>query len=134
MSTKSNRPIAIILESILVFVFTAWNGLRLGETIFFEKTLVDYHARPGPFYIAVTGGIWLLAGLALLWGLWSGKTWSQSITFVAALSYALWYWLDRLIFQSQDINWIFSLVTTFVLLALVGLGLNSHNSARYFRQ
>ncbi len=134
MSRKINQPFAIIVVSIVILFFSALNGLRFLKTVFFEKTLLDYHARPGTLYLAGTGAFWFIVGITLLWGLWSGRPWGRSITISMTLSYALWYWLDRLIFQSQDINWPFSIIATIILILLICLGMNLKTTIRYFRR
>jgi len=114
-----------------VFWLAAWNGLRLVEAIFFWKTLAEYGTHP--IYIAVSGGVWLIAGLLLVWGLWLGKTWSWMAAFTGTAGYAAWYWFDRLVLQKTHANWPFALTATVVSLLII-LPILSLRSTRLFFQ
>lgn len=126
------RPIRISLLAISNCLVSLWYGLRLVEAIRFWQSLSEYHARPGPGYIASTGGFWLLAGLAFAWGLWSGKLWGWYGEIGGAAGYVLWYWFDRLVFQYPHTNWPFALVWSVIGLAVVLLILLSPKAVRFF--
>lgn len=70
---------------------------------------------PGPLYLAITGGLWGIAGiLAAVW-LLRGRLWSRLVGFSVVLFYVLTYWIDRLFFaQSPGVstNTVFSLLVT----------------------
>jgi hypothetical protein len=129
---KKTRPIGITVLSILVLWLAAWNGLRLGEATVFWKTLGEYGAAP--LYISASGGVWLIAGLFLVWGLWKGKTWGWVSTFAGTIGYTAWYWFDRLVLQKPHANWPFVLVANIVLLLLILVILFSHPTRRYFQR
>lgn len=128
------RPIRISLLAIGACLLSIWDALRLVEAIRFWPTLSEYHARPGPAYIAATGGFWLLAGVAVAWGLWSRKRWGWYGAIGAGVGYPLWYWFDRLVFQYPHTNWPFALVESVIALALLLLILFSSKSVRFFHQ
>jgi hypothetical protein len=111
------RPFGVTFLAIMVVFAAICNGLRISETIFFWKTLAEYGVHP--LYIAISGGVWLLADLFLLWSLWQGKTWSQFAVFSSAAGYAAWYWFDRLVLQKPHANWPFALVATVVSLLII---------------
>lgn len=127
-------PLRISLLACSLCLLSVWYALRFVEAIRFWHTLSDYHARPGPAYIAATGGFWLLAGLALAWGLWSGKRWGWYGAIGTAAGYLLWYWSDRLVFQYPHTNWPFALAGSAIGLVIVLLILLSPKSVRFFRQ
>ena len=127
---KKSRPVSVIILVVLVFYFAIWNGLRLSQAIYFWKTLLEYGAHP--LYIATSGGVWQMAGLLLVWGLWQGKTWAWLAAIVSAISYASWYWIDRLILQRPHSNWLFSMVVTLITLFFVLALLFLHSSRRFF--
>ena len=129
---KIKRPIRVTLLALMVIGFAAWNGLRLGETIFFWKTLAEYGAYP--LYITVSGGVWLLTGLFLVWGLWQGKAWCWAAVFSGTVGYASWYWFDRLVLQKLHTNWPFALVTTAVFLFFILFILYSHSTRRFLQR
>ena len=94
-SPGTRRPLRINFLVLLILAVAVWNGLRLGETIFFWKTLAKYGAHP--LYIAISGAVWIIAGLLLAWGLWLGKAWGWAATLVGTVGYTAWYWFDRLV-------------------------------------
>jgi predicted permease len=115
-----------------VFWLTIWNGLRLGEAIFYWKTLAEYGAHP--LYIAITGGVWPVAGFFLVWGLWQGKSWGWVAVLVGTVGYTGWYWFDRLVLQQPHANWPFVLVANIVCLLLILIILFSRVTRRYFKR
>jgi hypothetical protein len=129
---KMKRPMRITLLAVYVFSVACWNGLRLGEAIFFWKTLAEYGAHP--LYIAISSGVWLIAGLVLVWGLWQGKVWGWVATFGGIVGYASWYWFDRQVLQELHTNWPFALVTTAVFLFFILFILSSHSTRRFFQR
>jgi hypothetical protein len=102
-----NRPFRVILLVLLIVCAAGSNGFRLGEAIFFWKTLVEYGAHP--LYISLSGGFWLNFGLFTGWGLLFGKKWSRMVAMLGTAGYLSWYWLDRLVLQGQHSNWLFTL-------------------------
>jgi formate hydrogenlyase subunit 3/multisubunit Na+/H+ antiporter MnhD subunit len=134
MPARPKRPLRLTLAGLLILATALWNGVRLEQSLFFGKTLAEYHLRPGPAYVAVSGGIWLATGLILIVGLWTGRRWSGPAGIAAVCAYAAWYWFDRLVLQVLHLNWPFSLAATFVLLFLALFALGSPKTARFLRQ
>jgi len=126
------RPFRISLLALFAFCFSIWNALRLVEAIYSWKTLLEYGAYP--FYLALTGGIWLIAGLFLTWGLWRGRRWAWLAATLVTPAYAAWYWLDRLLLQQPHSNWPYALIVTAILLLLVLLVLLSSKTRRFFHR
>jgi hypothetical protein len=110
----------------------AWSCLRLCEAAFFWKVLEEYNASP--LYIAISGGFWLIASIFLALGIWLRKTrnWVWSIVFL--ISYASWYWVDRLIVQLPNSNWPFSLAVTVLLAGICSFILLSTKTRAYFKK
>jgi hypothetical protein len=128
--TKKNRPIRISFLTILFVCLAAWNCLRLGEAIFFWKTISAYHASP--LYISISGGIWLIIGLLIAWGLWKGKGWGRVAALWCMAGYTIWYWFDRLALQETHSNWPFVLVINMISLLFVFSILFSHRARLFF--
>ena len=126
------HPFGITFLAVFVICAAAWNGLRLGEAIFFWKTFAGYGAYP--LYILLSGGFWLIAGLLLLWGLWQGKTWGWLAAIGCAAGYTIWYWVDRLVLQQPHANWPFALVANIVLLLLFLIPLCLSNTRLFFQR
>jgi hypothetical protein len=132
MPDRKRRPLRVTLFVMLILWLTLWNGLRLGEAIFFGKTLQEYHA--GPFYIGASGGVWLLLGLALAWGAWAGKPWAWIASIAGTAGYTLWSWFDRLALQKARVNNSFALAVTLLLLAIVSFILFTRRTRQFFRK
>jgi hypothetical protein len=113
---KNQRTNGISFLALFVLGVAAWNGVRLVQGIFLWTTLRQYGVYPGPAYISIGGGIWLLAGLITAWGLWRIKPWAWYAGTFSPLLYAIWYWFDRLIEQQPHANWPFTLSATLVIL------------------
>jgi hypothetical protein len=54
--------------------------------------------RPGPLYLAITGGVWGGVGLVALVWMALRRPWYRLVGMAAALVFALTYWIDRLLF------------------------------------
>jgi len=116
----AHRPFRFALAAILFAGISIWNGWRLVAAIFFWPTLAEYHSSPGPGYIVLTGGFWMMVGVVVTGGLWWGSHWGRPVAITAALGYAVWYWFDRLVLQSAPHeNWPFTLVVTALLLFII---------------
>jgi hypothetical protein len=124
------RPGNITILSIFVLCFAAWNGLRLSEAIYSWKTLAEFGAYP--FYISISGGVWLIVGLFLVWSMWQGKIWGRIAALCAAAIYTLWYWFDRLVLQEIHANWPFVLVVNLIFLFFMITILFSHRARLFF--
>jgi hypothetical protein len=115
------RPFSVTILLWLVLSLTAWSGLRLVTAILWQGTLLEFASPPGPAYIAISGAVWLLAGLGLFWGMWQAKAWIRSALLGTGAGFFVWYWCDRLLLQSPRANWPFALVTTALLLILLSV-------------
>jgi hypothetical protein len=131
-SPETKRPVRVTILALAVLAVAAINGLRLGEAIFFWKTLVEYGAHP--LYMSISGGVWLVAGTLLTWGLWRGKPWAWVAALGGAAGYTSWYWFDRLVLQQPHANWPFALIFTVVSISLILVILFSHNTKRFFQR
>jgi len=118
---KSPRPLSVTLLALGGLSIAGLNLLRLMDTLRlwgFLKQLLPIT----PLYLALTGLI--AGGIALIaaWGLWKGRGWAPRFTLLAALAYAAYYWLDRLLLSNADsrrANLPFAGGATLILLALV---------------
>lgn len=104
-------------------------------------------AGVSPFYLAVTGLIWAIAGSCLVWGLWGAKVWAPRLMEAEALTYALYYWLDLLFLKDHPVNvsssalqavlptnWQFSAGVTALCLAFMVWTLGRKKVKAYFGQ
>ena len=120
----------------LVLCFTAWNVARATTSVIWHDTLEAYAPKPGPIYIGVTGAIWTLTGLFLLWSFWRGVRGTRRALLIASGLYAAWAWIDRIFIQTQmRANWPFALLITIILLAFVAaVVLDPHNDIYFERE
>jgi predicted permease len=125
-------PVRVRILSLLALAVAAINGLRLGEAIFLWKTLKEYGASP--LYISVSGGIWLILGLILVWGFWLGISWAGMATVYGTAGYTAWYWFDRSILQGPHANWPFVLLINIIILVMIFGILFSLRMTRFFKR
>jgi hypothetical protein len=129
---RLRRPQRVTFLACAAFLVAAWNGLRLGEAIIFWHTLRGYGARPDPLYTAVSGGIWLIAGLILTGGLWRGRAWAWYAALGSAAGYPVWVWFDRLALQQPHANWPFALGVTLACLSIFFILLFTRKTLSFF--
>lgn len=141
-STK--RPWSVTLLALGVLIITVINLARFVLSIKYWGFL---NSQPviSPFYLAITGLIWTVAGSFLLWGLWRAKIWAPKLMQAAALTYALYYWLDQLFLKDHPVrgatgairallpdNWQFSAGVTVVCLVYIAWTLGRSKVKTYF--
>lgn len=132
---KSKIPSSVTILIISVLIFTAWNGLRLYETILYWEILQKYNSQPGPYYLISASLIWLISGLFILFGLLYRKTIHVIlITKITAILYAVWYWIDRIFIQKTQTIILFPLIMTCIMLLFTLLILNLKQTQNYFKQ
>jgi hypothetical protein len=132
LDQRRSRPIGVTYLALFLFILAIWNGLRLGETIFFWKTLKGYGANP--IYMSASSGVWLIIGLFLVWGLWQGKNWGRMAVICGSAAYTAWYWFDRLALQAPQANWLFVLSLNIVLILLFFGILFSKQTSQFFKR
>jgi hypothetical protein len=127
----NRRPTSLTILAIFILGLAIWNGLRLVQAVVFWPILTEFHSSPGPLYLAVSGGFWLLAGFSIVVGLWKAKAWAWYLALGGVPSYTCWYWLDRAFLQEPHSNWPFALVLTMIFISLFGI-LFRRNVRRYY--
>jgi hypothetical protein len=101
--SQSSRkpPVTVTIFAILVLIIAVTNLIRLWAAIQYWETLVNIGVSPGPMFIALTGLTWSLVGFYLVWMVWTGHPGSRIAIIVVSSLYLVYYWLDRLVFQSH---------------------------------
>lgn len=128
------RPFSVTILLWLVLSLTVWGLLRLVSAILWWDTLRVYASPPGPLYITVSGGAWLIIGIGLLWGMWRAKAWIRQALLGAGIGFTAWYWSDRLLLQAWRVNWVFMLYATVLLLVLVIICIVHPRTKEYFTE
>ncbi len=84
------------LLALIFLVLAVMGWVRFEEAIRLWNLLISLGLLPGPLYLALTGALWGLIGVAPAVGLWFGYRWATLWSAAAALIYPLTYWIDRL--------------------------------------
>jgi len=103
-------PFRVTLLTWLVLIMSAWNGLRLWTALAWWKALAEFSASPPPIVTAISGGVWMVFGIILVWGIWQKKPWTANLLVGAAAGYSVWYWIERLVWQNPHPNWLFAVI------------------------
>jgi hypothetical protein len=112
-------PFRVTLLYWLVLTLSAWNGLRLWTALAWQNILTEYSASPPPIIIAISGAVWMVAGIILLWSIWQKKAWAAKLLVGVAAGYSVWHWSERLIWQSPHPNWLFAVIVNLALLVFI---------------
>jgi hypothetical protein len=135
-SPVTKRPCSVTLLAYLVLIFTGFHLIR----VFRALQLWDFLAvLPGvpAFYLALTGVLWTISGLLLLWLLWKGHTRAPVITLGLAVLYSLCFWIDRLFIANTKSglpNLAFLAAANAFLLAFALWASLNPKSKRYFER
>jgi H+/Cl- antiporter ClcA len=132
---KRKRPWSVTWLALGVLSLVAVYLTRFGTTVSQWDFLSRLPLSISPFYLAVTGLIWGLSALPLVWGLWRGKEWSHKAMRVYSLLFTLYYWLEEWLIESNPLrntNWPFLLTLTVVLLILVFWTISRPKARNFF--
>jgi hypothetical protein len=115
---KISRPFSVTLLAVGVLILTVMNLARLIRAAELRAFLAEL-LPISPLYFILTGLIWTLVGVVLLWGLWRGRPWTPRLAFLAFLAYSFYFWFDRLFLaaSARMVNWPFALAFNLLLLA-----------------
>ena len=116
------RPLSATLLTWLVLIIASSNWLRVIEVLRQWTFLQSLSPNPPVpvLYLGITGLIWGLLGVILVWGLFLGRSWAPRLMQFAAPIYAAYYWLDRLLIADRSAiasRWPFALGLTILLLS-----------------
>jgi amino acid transporter len=106
----NRHPFRVTLLYWLVLILSAWNGLRLWTALAWQDVLNEFSASPPPIVTAISGGVWVLVGIALLWAVGQKKPWAWILLIGAASVYSAWYWVERLAWQTPHPNRLFAVI------------------------
>lgn len=144
VARSNKRPRSVTLLALGVLIITVINLARLVLSIRYWGFLSSL-TGVSPFYLAITGLIWTVAGSFLLWGLWRAKIWAPRLMQAVGLTYTLYYWLDLIFLKDHPVsgatgavrvllpvNWQFSTGVTVVCLAYMVWTLGRSKVKAYF--
>lgn len=138
-ASKENkkRPWPVTVFCILVLLAGLTHFLRMSQAVAQWDLLKSLPLSISPLYLALQGFIWGTAAVTLSIGLWMGRPWARTWTFILVTLYSLWFWIDLSWVKSREIfqtRWPFLLGTTILGAALVLLILNLPASRAYFQR
>lgn len=128
------RPFLVTLLAVLVLSITIVNLLRLVNTIALWSFLSDF---PGisPFYLAATGLVWALIGVALVWVLWTGNPRAPKAARILTIFYLSYKWLEWIVSTTSGNklqNWPFLVVLTIVVILFTFWTLSRSDAKAFF--
>jgi hypothetical protein len=109
----------------LIYAITNWYWLNFSGI------------RPGPLYLAVSGGLWGLVGTFTLVWIILRRPWYRLVGLFAALFFAITYWINRLFIATGPVggnNTLFAALFTLLLLSYVILVLRPTGELRALTQ
>lgn len=126
------RPFGVTLLLWLVLSLTAWGAVRLLATLRWWGVLNEFEARLSPLYLSIAGAGWIVAGVILLWGLFSAKLWVSRAILIAISLWLVQYWVERLFFESSRANLPFALIASLLLLAVTFMIARNRRTKEFF--
>lgn len=117
-STLRKRPFGVTLLLWLVLSLSVWGVVRLLATLRWWNVLNEFGASLSPLYLSISGIGWAVVGIVLLYGLFSGRSWTRLAIPISICLWLMGYWVERLAFESPRANLPFALLTSILLLAV----------------
>lgn len=114
-----NRPISVTLTLITVLILTTWNLIKAWTALAWQSVLSEFFESLIPEITAVISIIWVLIGLVLMWGILQKKVWSKKMLAGTAISYTVWFWSERFIWQNSQTNTKFAVSVSIILLIII---------------
>ncbi len=131
------RPFSVTFLTWVVLIITSLNWLQLVEVIRRWEFLRSLDPAPPVIYLAITGLVWGLLGICLVWGLFLGRSWAPWLMQVISVIYTAYYWLDRLFFADFSAianRWSFTLGLTITLLVFIFWLFSRPKTKEFFNQ
>lgn len=105
--------------------------VRLLATLRWWNVLNEFGANLSPLYLSITGAGWALAGLVLLWGLFSGKPWIRLAIPISIFLWLMGYWVERMFFEAPRANLPFALLASILLFVLTLVSALNRNTKKF---
>ena len=130
-----SRPFSVTLLVFGVLIIAGTNLYRCVEALLQWRFLAELLPTL-PLYQSLSGAFWGLAGIPIAWGLWRGARRAARLTPYAAITYAIYAWIDRLALRTglQGYDLPFAAGTTIVVLASMFYILSRPRVKSFFRE
>jgi hypothetical protein len=129
-----NSPFRVTLVLVLVLSLTAWNILRLWTSLTWRAALTEFAGAEILTLTTISGAAWSLAGVFIIWSILQRKNWAGRILILISIAYSIWYWVERLVWQSPRPNWSFAVIVNLMLLLFVMFTIKSLSREAYERE
>jgi hypothetical protein len=130
----SKRPFRVTLLALLVLFLTVWNAIRVWTALEWRDVLNEFSSQPTSTITAASGALWTVIGIFVLWSIWQQKAWTAKLLPGAAAGYTVWYWSERLIWQSPHPNWPFAVIVNLALIIFILFCIKSLSQEAYERK
>jgi hypothetical protein len=130
----SKQPFRVTLLASLVLFLTVWNAIRVWTALEWRDVLNEFSSQPASTITAVSGASWTVIGIFVLWSIWQKKAWTTKLLLGAAAGYTVWYWSERLIWQSPHPNWPFAVIVNLALIIFILFCIKSISQEAYERK
>ena len=130
-SMPQRRPFGVTLLLSLVLSLSAWGLLRFAAAARWWDVLNDKDALLSPLYLSITGVAWGVAGIVLLWSIWSVKRWAYRAVPISVFVWLAEYWVERIFFQAPRPNLSFTIFAS-ILLLLTTIGIAFHRKTKTY--
>lgn len=137
--SKPKRPFRVTLLVLAVLSIAIIHLIRFVQAIH-QWGFLESWPGVSPLYLALTGFIWGVVGLPLVWGLWRGNPWALVAFWIFILVYVVYAWIDRIfvanveITMSQSSASFFLALATLFILALAGWITTNAKTKAFFRR
>jgi hypothetical protein len=114
-----SRPISVTLTLVMVLILSIWNLIKTWTALAWQNVLTEFSVSLMPEIVAVVSIMWILVSLILFLGILQKKVWSKKVLVGTALSYTVWFWSERLIWQNPKTNTVFTILINLVILIII---------------
>jgi hypothetical protein len=128
------RSFSVTLTLWAVLITITWNIIRVWTALAWSSVLTEFSARLAPTVSAGIGGIWVVIGGILYFGIWQEKAWAGKMLFGTAAGYTVWYWSERLFFQNPRPNIMFAVIVNLGLFIIIYFANKSISREAYERE
>jgi len=125
------RPFGVTLLLWMVLTLIMWGAARFFASLQLRDVLTAYRSSLSVGYLSVTGAGWSVVGCALLWGMFTAKTWTRLAILIAILGWLIESWVERIFFESPHVNLPFAATVSLLVLGITLMS-TLHQSTKEF--
>jgi hypothetical protein len=131
-TTRRPKAVTLLAWGVLSIVIINLVGfIEIVSSWSFLITILPF----SPAWIGLLRVIFIILGVAIAWGLWTGQTWAPIFTRLVTVLMAILSWINRLVLGSntdQQSNILFPIMMTILLIALAFFILNTTQAKTFF--